>query len=58
MAFPAGFWPAYREAYPLHHGYARRRPLYQLYHVLNHALLFAGSYSQQAMAMIDTLLAE
>jgi protein-ribulosamine 3-kinase len=32
----------------LHEGYARRRSLYQLYHLLNHALLFGGAYVQQA----------
>jgi protein-ribulosamine 3-kinase len=46
---PAGFWPAYREAAGLHAGYARRRPLYQLYHLLNHAVLFGGGYVQQAL---------
>ena len=55
---PAGFWPAYREAYPLHDGYARRRALYQLHHVLNHALLFGGGYTRQATTMIDMLLVE
>lgn len=41
---PAGFWPAYRAAAGLAEGYERRRPLYQLYHLLNHALLFGGGY--------------
>jgi len=41
---PAGFWRSYRP----HEGYARRRPLYQLYHLLNHAVLFGGGYEQQA----------
>ncbi len=46
---PAGFWPAYQSGYPLHPGYLRRRGLYQLYHLLNHALLFGGDYAQQAL---------
>ena len=54
---PAGFWPAYREAAPLHDGYSRRRPLYQLYHLLNHALLFGGGYAGQAQALVERLLA-
>jgi fructosamine-3-kinase len=53
---PAGFWPAYREVAPLGDGYAQRRKLYQLYHVLNHALLFGGGYARQAMTIIDELL--
>src|SRR5512133_1571815 len=47
---PTGFWPAYREAAGLAHGYARRRPVYQLYHLLNHAVLFGASYAAQALA--------
>jgi fructosamine-3-kinase len=54
---PPGFWPAYREAAPLHEGYARRRPLYQLYHLLNHVLLFGGGYVGSALAAVDRLLA-
>lgn len=46
---PPGFWPAYRAAAGLHEGYPRRRPLYQLYHLLNHAVLFGGGYAQQAL---------
>lgn len=56
--FPAGFYAAYREAWPLAHGYPLRRTLYNLYHVLNHFNLFGGSYRQQAERMIETLLAE
>jgi fructosamine-3-kinase len=54
---PAGFWPAYAEA--AGHdaaGYARRRPVYQLYHLLNHALLFGGSYGEQALACAQLVL--
>jgi fructosamine-3-kinase len=52
---PTGFWPAYREAKGLAPGYERRRGLYQLYHLLNHELLFGG-YERQAMATIEQLL--
>jgi len=54
---PPGFWPAYRELAPLDDGYVHRRKLYQLYHLLNHALLFGGGYARQAMTLIDSLLA-
>lgn len=42
--FPAGFYDAYDEAYPLSPGYEERRPLYQLYHLLTHLNLFGESY--------------
>lgn len=53
--FDAGFLAAYREARPLDEGYALRRTLYNLYHVLNHFNLFGGSYAGQALAMIARL---
>jgi protein-ribulosamine 3-kinase len=56
--FPADFRAAYRCAWPLDDGYRARRDLYNLYHVLNHANLFAGGYVGQAGHAIDRLLAE
>lgn len=53
---PADFWPAYAEAAALDRaGYARRRPVYQLYHLLNHELLFGG-YAQQALDVARQVL--
>lgn len=52
---PAGFWPAYASVAPLHAGYARRRALYQLYHLLNHAVLFGGGYGEQALHVARSL---
>lgn len=57
--FPADFGAAYRAAWPLDGGYrAARRDFYNLYHVLNHANLFAGAYVRQAEQSIERLLAE
>jgi fructosamine-3-kinase len=56
--FPEAFYSAYREAAPLDPGYAVRKTLYNLYHVLNHANIFGGSYGAQAERMIGQLLAE
>jgi protein-ribulosamine 3-kinase len=53
---PPGFWPAYRAAAGVHAGYARRRSLYQLYHLLNHVVLFGASYRQQALQCAQRLL--
>lgn len=56
--FSAGFYAAYNEAWPLDAGYAVRKALYNLYHVLNHLNLFGGVYLAQANHMIDRLLSE
>jgi fructosamine-3-kinase len=52
------FYVAYHDAYPLDAGYQVRKTLYNLYHILNHAHLFGGSYVQQVETMMDQLLAE
>lgn len=39
---------AYEEAWPLPKGWRERNPLYQLYHLLNHAVLFGGRYAEDA----------
>jgi fructosamine-3-kinase len=39
---------AYEEAWPLPAGWRERNPLYQLYHLLNHAVLFGGHYGYEA----------
>jgi len=56
--YPADFYAAYRAAYPLDEGYSKRKELYNLYHILNHANLFGGGYAQQAEGMMQRLLAE
>jgi protein-ribulosamine 3-kinase len=55
--FPPAFYEAYRAEYPLDTGYAVRKQLYNLYHVLNHLNLFGGGYRAQAERMIGQLLA-
>jgi fructosamine-3-kinase len=49
-------WSAYQEEWPLPPGWQQRIKLYQLYHVLNHCLLFGGSYGQQAIGIARTFL--
>ncbi|HFE31947.1 MAG TPA: fructosamine kinase family protein [Gammaproteobacteria bacterium] len=56
--FPPAFYAAYQEAWPLDPGYASRKTLYNLYHVLNHFNLFGGGYLAQAQRMIAQLLSE
>jgi fructosamine-3-kinase len=54
--FPSSFYAAYNAAYPLDAGYAQRKTLYNLYHIINHFNLFGGGYGAQANRMIDQLL--
>ncbi|UCG97623.1 MAG: fructosamine kinase family protein [Burkholderiales bacterium] len=53
--FAERFYRAYDESRAPAAGAARRLPLYQLYHVLNHANLFGGGYVAQAIALIGRL---
>lgn len=55
--FSPAFYQAYQAVYPLEPGYAERKTLYNLYHILNHLNLFGRSYLHQAETMIDKLLA-
>jgi fructosamine-3-kinase len=50
------FHAAYRANWPLDAGYAVRKELYNLYHILNHANLFGGGYARQAEEMMRRLL--
>ncbi len=55
--FSPEFYRSYQDAWPLSEGYQERKPIYNLYHILNHANQFGGSYQQQAQAMIHQILA-
>ncbi len=54
--FSLDFYAAYRACFPLDVGYAMRRDLYNLYHILNHANMFGGSYVAQSKQMMQRLL--
>lgn len=56
--FSPAFYQAYQAVYPLDPGYARRKTLYNLYHILNHLNLFGPSYLRQAENMLNNLLKE
>ncbi len=56
--FSKEFYSAYNNVWPLDPGYAVRRTLYNLYHILNHYNLFGGGYLSQAQSMIEQLLSE
>jgi fructosamine-3-kinase len=54
--FPEAFFAGYEAAWPMPSGHRFRRDLYNLYHLLNHANLFGGSYLGQCQSRIDSLL--
>jgi protein-ribulosamine 3-kinase len=56
--FGRDFYAAYQDTWPLDQGYATRKTLYNLYHILNHLNLFGGGYLRQAEQMLAWLLAE
>ena len=56
--FSDDFYATYDESWSLDDGYPVRKILYNLYHILNHANLFGGSYIVQAESMLDRLLSE
>lgn len=56
--FGSTFYQAYQAVYPLDPGYARRKTLYNLYHILNHLNLFGRSYLHQAENMIEKILSD
>ena len=49
--FSPRFFDAYEEAFPLPSGWRERNPLYQVYHLLNHHLIFGGHYGEEAMSL-------
>ncbi len=53
--FPPQFYAAYEAAFPLEPGYEKRKPLYNLYHLLNHLNLFGGGYLAQVQAALGLL---
>ena len=54
--FSPSFFAGYTSRWPLAPGASGRVALYNLYHLLNHANLFGGSYGQRAQASILELL--
>jgi fructosamine-3-kinase len=54
--FSPDFYKGYNEIFPIDSGYQQRKPLYQLYHLLNHFNLFGGQYLQQVEASLKQLL--
>ena len=54
--FPSAFYEGYRSIRTIADGYAQRRTVYNLYHVLNHFNLFGGGYLGQAERMMTLII--
>jgi len=50
--FDPKFYAAYRESFPLEEGYELRRDIYNLYHLMNHLLIFGLSYMGGVMDIL------
>lgn len=53
---PQTFYNAYHAAFPLKPGHRERKPLYNLYHLLNHLNLFGRSYRGRCLAILERLV--
>jgi len=54
--FSSHFYAAYNDVYPLEQDQQQRKQLYNLYHMLNHANIFAGAYIKQCQSMMRQLV--
>jgi len=54
--FNGDFYDGYNSEWPLSKGHEQRRTVYNLYHILNHDVLFGGGYIRQARGMIEQIL--
>jgi fructosamine-3-kinase len=50
--FDRRFYDSYRETAGIDPGYADRKDLYNLYHLLNHLNLFGGSYLYSVLSIV------
>ena len=54
--FGSDFYEGYESEWALPEGHQKRKTVYNLYHILNHEVLFGGMYLRQAQGMIDQIL--
>lgn len=53
--FPTAFYAVYRREWPLNVDYEERKPLYSLYHILNHLNHFGRGYLREALRLTTRL---
>jgi len=54
--FSNDFYNSYNESFPLDDGFNQRKPLYMLYHYLNHLNIFGSGYHAKVMHCVQQLL--
>ena len=54
--FEREFYEEYHKIFPLRKGFEKRILIYNLYHVLNHANIFGGSYFNQVQEYVKEIL--
>ena len=54
--FDNTFYAGYNGVYPLPDAYSKRKPLYNLYHMLNHLNLFGQRYLASCMSLINKVI--
>lgn len=53
--FGEDFYQAYQEELPLQEGFEKRKPILNLYHLMNHANLFGGAYVEQVKETLESI---
>ncbi|WP_026971581.1 fructosamine kinase family protein [Aliagarivorans marinus] len=56
--FSPAFYQGYQTVWPLEPDYPLRKPIYQLYHLLNHLNLFGGGYLNQVVSCMAQIKAQ
>ena len=53
--FSYDFYESYNEVWPIPNSAEKRTKIYNLYHLLNHANIFGGSYKDESLSLISKL---
>lgn len=54
--FGNDFYDGYESEWPLPEGHEQRKVVYNLYHIMNHYVLFGGGYLSQSKGMMEKIL--
>ncbi len=54
--FSPVFYETYQEIYPLSEGYDKRKHIYNLFHMLNHFVIFGHSYKSSVMNLVKKII--
>lgn len=54
-SFPSFFYKAYQDVYPLPGGYEERKDIYNLFHILNHFVIFGHNYQSSVVSLVEKI---